>query len=142
MNWSIFIPELYFLLMMGVFLCLALLARSNPKRDFFIALVLATVGVVVCLASVRLEGTLFFNVYRVDLFSQVFKLVLATGFFLVICICSELRGIEEHHHPEFYLLLTTCTLAMMLLVSSVELLTIYVALELSSYSLYLLVPLR
>jgi len=30
----------------------------------------------------------------------------------------------------------------MLLVSSVELLTIYVALELSSYSLYLLVPLR
>ena len=142
MNWSIFIPELYFLLMMGVFLCLALLARFNPKRDFFIALVLATVGVVVCLASVRLKGTLFFDVYRVDLFSQVFKLILATGFFLVICICSELRGIEEHHHPEFYLLLTTCTLAMMLLVSSVELLTIYVALELSSYSLYLLVPLR
>ena len=142
MNWSLFIPELYFLLMMGVFLCLALLARFNPKRDFFIALVLATVGVVVCLASVRLKGTLFFDVYRVDLFSQVFKLILATGFFLVICICSELRGIEEHHHPEFYLLLTTCTLALMLLVSSVELLTIYVALELSSYSLYLLVPLR
>jgi NADH-quinone oxidoreductase subunit N len=142
MNWSLFIPELYFLLMIGVFLCLALLARSNPKRDFFIALVLATAGVVVCLASVKLKGTLFFDVYRVDLFSQVFKLILATGFFLVICLCSELRGIEEHHHPEFYLLLTTCTLAMMLLVSSVELLTIYVALELSSYSLYLLVPLR
>ena len=142
MNWSLFIPELYFLSMIGVFLCLALLARFNPKRDFFIALVLATVGVVVCLASVRLKGTLFFDVYRVDLFSQVFKLILATGFFLVICICSELKGIQEHHHPEFYLLLTTCTLAMMLLVSSVELLTIYVALELSSYSLYLLVPLR
>ena len=142
MNWSLFIPELYFLLMIGVFLCLALLVRPNPKRDFFIALILAALGVVVCLASVRLEGTLFFDVYRVDLFSQVFKLILATGFFLVICICSELRGIEEHHHPEFYLLLTTCTLALMLLVSSVELLTIYVALELSSYSLYLLVPLR
>ena len=142
MNWSLFIPELYFLLMIGVFLCLALLVRPNPKRDFFIALILAALGVVVCLASVRLEGTLFFDVYRVDLFSQVFKLILATGFFLVICICSELRGIEEHHHPEFYLLLTTCTMALMLLVSSVELLTIYVALELSSYSLYLLVPLR
>ena len=142
MNWSLFVPELYFLLMIGVFLCLALLVRPNPKRDFFIALILAALGVVVCLASVRLEGTLFFDVYRVDLFSQVFKLILATGFFLVICICSELRGIEEHHHPEFYLLLTTCTMALMLLVSSVELLTIYVALELSSYSLYLLVPLR
>ena len=142
MNWFLFVPELYFLLMIGVFLCLALLVRPNPKRDFFIALILATLGVVVSLASVKLKGALFFDVYRVDLFSQVFKLILATGFFLVICICSELRGIEEHHHPEFYLLLTTCTLALMLLVSSVELLTIYVALELSSYSLYLLVPLR
>ncbi len=142
MQWGLFIPELYFMLMIGVFLCLAMVLQSNPKRDFFIALLLATVGVVVCLASVKLEGTLFFNVYRVDLFSQVFKLVLATGFFLVICICSELKGIQENHHPEFYLLMTTCTLAMMLLVSSVELLTIYVALELSSYSLYLLVPLR
>ena len=142
MNWSLFIPELYFMLMIGAFFCLAMVVRSNPKRDFFIALLLATVGVVVCLASIKLEGALFFNVYRVDLFSQVFKLILATGFFLVVCICSELKGIQEHHHPEFYLLLTTCTLAMMLLVSSVELLTIYVALELSSYSLYLLVPLR
>ncbi len=142
MNWPLFIPELYFILVIGVFLCLAMVVQPNPRRDFFIALILATVGVVVCLASVKLEGTLFFNVYRVDLFSQIFKLILATGFFLVICICTELKGIQEHHHPEFYLLMTTCTLAMMLLVSSVELLTIYVALELSSYSLYLLVPLR
>jgi NADH-quinone oxidoreductase subunit N len=130
------------MLTIGVFFCLAMVLRPNPRRDFFIALILATVGVAVCLASVKQEGALFFNVYRVDLFSQVFKLILATGFFLVICICTELKGIQEHHHPEFYLLMTTCTLAMMLLVSSVELLTIYVALELSSYSLYLLVPLR
>ena len=68
--------------------------------------------------------------------------MLAMGFFLVVCLCTELNGIEERHHPEFYLFLSTCTLAMMMLVSSVELLTIYVALELSSYSLYILVPLR
>ena len=128
--------------MIGVFFFLALVGRSNPKRDFFIALILATVGVAVCLASVKLEGVLFFQVYRVDLYSQVFKVILSVGLFLVICICSELNGIEERHHPEFYLLLTICTLAMMLLVSGVELLTIYVALELSSYSLYILVPLR
>jgi NADH-quinone oxidoreductase subunit N len=142
MEWSLFIPELYLLLMTGVFFCLAMVGRSNPKRDFFIALILATVGVAVCLASVKLEGVLFFKVYRVDLYSQVFKVILAVGLFLVICICSELNGIEKRHHPEFYLLLAICTLAMMLLVSSVELLTIYVALELSSYSLYILVPLR
>lgn len=140
--WTLFIPELYCLLMALVFFGLAMSARPNPRRDYFAALFMAGVGVVVALACVRLEGTLFFEAYRVDLFSQVFKVMLAMGFFLVVCLCTELNGIEERHHPEFYLFLTTCTLAMMMLVSSVELLTIYVALELSSYSLYILVPLR
>jgi NADH-quinone oxidoreductase subunit N len=142
MNWTLFIPELYCLLMVASFFGLAMLARPNPRRDYFVALSLAAVGVVVSLASLRLQGTLFFEAYRVDLFSQVFKAMLAMGLFLVICLCTELNGIEERHHPEFYLFLTTCTLAMMMLVSSVELLTIYIALELSSYSLYILVPLR
>ena len=140
--WMLFIPELYCLLMGVVFFGLAMVARPNPRRDYFVALLLASIGVVVALASVKMEGSLFFEAYRVDLFSQVFKVMLAMGFFLVVCLCTELNGIEERHHPEFYLFLTTCTLAMMMLVSSVELLTIYVALELSSYSLYILVPLR
>jgi NADH-quinone oxidoreductase subunit N len=140
--WMLFIPELYCLLMVLVFFGLAMVARPNPRRDYFVALLLASIGVVVALASVKMEGDLFFQAYRVDLFSQVFKVMLAMGLFLVICLCTELNGIEERHHPEFYLFLSTCTLAMMMLVSSVELLTIYVALELSSYSLYILVPLR
>jgi len=140
--WMLFIPELYCLLMVVVFFGLAMVARPNPRRDYFVALLLGSIGVVVALASVKMEGSLFFQAYRVDLFSQVFKVMLAMGLFLVICLCTELNGIEERHHPEFYLFLSTCTLAMMMLVSSVELLTIYVALELSSYSLYILVPLR
>ena len=53
-----------------------------------------------------------------------------------------MKGIAARYHPEFYLLLFTCTLAMMFLTSAVHLLSIYVALELSSYSLYVLVSLR
>ncbi len=142
MSWTLFIPELYFALTAVVFFALSLSARPNQRRDYLAALLLAAGGLVVTLASVRLDGTLFFGTYRVDLFSQVFKVLVASGFFLVVCLCSELNGIDERHHPEFFLFLTTCTLAMMLLVSSVELLMIYIALELSSYSLYILVPLR
>lgn len=142
MKWTPLIPESYFFLAAGVFFALATLSRSNPRRDYRIALFLAAGGVVVSLGAVRLEGVFFSQVFRVDLFSQVFKVLLALGFFLVICLCSELNDIGEERHPEFYFLLTLCTLAMMMLVSSVELLTIYVALELAGYSLYLLVPLR
>jgi len=142
MEWIIFGPELYYLIMGGVFLGLPMVAGRNPRRDYFIALSLAALGIVVCLAGVRLEGELFFNAYRVDLFSQVFKVMLSIGLFLVICLCTELGGIEDRHHSIFYLLLSISNLSMMMLVSGVHLLSIYVALELSSYSLYTLVFLR
>jgi NADH-quinone oxidoreductase subunit N len=141
MKYLILGPEIYLLAVAVVFLILSM-TRPNRKRDFLAALCLAGFGVVVTLAAVRLEGFLFNGAYRVNLYSQVFKVLLSLGLFLVVCLCSNLNGIEEVRHSEFYLFLATCTLGMMLLVSSVEILTLYVALELSSYSLYALVPLR
>ena len=142
MNWSLFYPELYYFAGGMVFLGLSMVRQSNPRRDYFAAMFLAALGVLVCLLNVNQEGFIFLKTYRVDLFSQVFKVMLSLGLFLIICICSELKGIAERHHPEFYLLLFVCTLAMMMLVSGAHILTIYVALELSSYSLYVLVALR
>jgi NADH-quinone oxidoreductase subunit N len=141
MKWLILGPETYFLTVAVIFLILSM-TRHNRRRDFSAALFLAGLGVAVTLATIRLEGSLVYGAYRIDLFSQVFKGLLSVGFFLVVCLCSNLNGIEEKRHPEVYLLLATCTLGMMLLVSSQELLTMYVALELTSYSLYALVPLR
>ncbi|HOV86968.1 MAG TPA: NADH-quinone oxidoreductase subunit N [Syntrophobacteraceae bacterium] len=142
MKWVLFIPELYYVVMAAVFFGWSIHRKGEPRRLFGWALVLSAVGVVVTLGSVQLEGMLFFDAYRVDFFSQVFKFLLALGTFWVIFTCSELNGIEERQHAEFYFFLSVCTLAMMMLVSSVELLTIYVSIELSSYSLYLLVPMR
>ena len=141
MNGLIFAPEISFLAVAAIFLILSVM-RPNSRRDFSMALFLAALGMVVTLSTIRLEGSLIHGAYRIDLFSQVFKGLLSLGFFLVVCLCSNLTGIREKQHPEFYLLLATCTLGMMLLVSSLELLTMYVALELASYSLYALVPLR
>jgi NADH-quinone oxidoreductase subunit N len=142
MTWSLFYPELYYFAGGMVFLGLSMVKPSNPRRDYLTAMVLASLGVLVCLINVHQEGLLFIKAYRIDLFSQVFKVMLSLGLFLIICICSELKAIAERHHPEFYLLLFVCTLAMMMLVSGAHILTIYVALELSSYSLYILVALR
>lgn len=142
MKWIIFNPELYYLLASLWFLATAIIPHSKSRHNYFSALFLSAAGVVVCLMTVKSEGTLFFNAYQVNLFSQVFKVLLSLGLFLVVCLCSNLNGIKEEYHSEFYLLLFVCTLAMMMLVSSVHLLAIYVSLELSSYSLYILVALR
>jgi NADH-quinone oxidoreductase subunit N len=142
MNIYLFGTESFYFLCTLCFLALSFGSRRRPARDYNIAFVLAAAGVLISLSGSRLQGELFFDVYRADLFSQVFKIFLAAGLFLIVCICRDLKGIEEHLHPEFYFLLFTCTLAMMMLVSAVHLLIIYISLELSSYSLYILVSLR
>ena len=142
MKWMIFSPEIYYLLVSLWFLWLSMLRRVNSRRDYFSALFLAAGGVLVCLLAIRSEGLLFSNAYQIDLFSQVFKVLLALGLFLIVCLCPNISGIREKHHSDFYLLLFVCNLAMLMLVSSVHLLAMYVSLELSSYALYILVALR
>ena len=141
MSWMIFAPELYLLVMTAVFFGMTLV-RPDENRSYLAAAALSAIGVGITVACVRMQGDLFYGAYRVDLFSQVFKALLSMGLFLVFFLCSELKGVDRRRHAEFYLLLTLCTLAMMLLTSSVHLLTLWVALEFSSYSLYILVFLR
>jgi NADH-quinone oxidoreductase subunit N len=146
MNWMLFIPECYYIVMAGVFFGLCLMDRFEARRNFRLSITLSALGVGICLASVGQRGDLFANAYHVDLFSQVFKILLALGLLFTIALCSNLHqesiGVSRSHQTEFFLLLTTCTIAMMLLVSSVHLLAIYISLETSSYCLYILVYLR
>jgi NADH-quinone oxidoreductase subunit N len=142
MNWMIAAPEIFTFLAALWFVLRSLIERPDPGREQRTALILAAVGTAVCLASVMADGYLFIKAYRVDLFSQVFKVMLSLGLFLIVCLCGDMRDIEDRHRHDFYALLFVCTLALMLLVSGDHLLAIYLALELSSYSLYILVALR
>jgi NADH-quinone oxidoreductase subunit N len=141
-NWALFNTEIYMLIMAAVFLGLSLLPKADAQRDYVTALALSAIGIGVAFSGINQQGDMFVQVYRIDLFSQVFKVLLSVGLFLIVCVCSELKSIPERLHPEFYFLLAIATLAMMILVSSVHLLTVYISLELSSYSLYILVYLR
>jgi NADH-quinone oxidoreductase subunit N len=137
-----FLPETAYLLM-GLVLFLLSLPKEQPGGRVYVwALCLSLLGVAAAVAGLPQKGLIFFQAYRVDLYSQLFKLILSVAMFLVVSICWPLTGVERRYKPEFFLFLTTCTLGMMLMVSAVELMTLYLALELSSFSLYILVPLR
>jgi NADH-quinone oxidoreductase subunit N len=142
MNWMLFAPEIVCLFAALCFLCLSLGSQPNPRREHLISLVFALLAVMVSLAAAKSEGFLFAMTYRVDLFSQIFKVMLALGLFLVVSLCSDLQDIRDRNRYDFYLLLFMCTLAMMMLVSANHVIALFVSLELSSYSLYVLVALR
>ncbi len=141
-DFFLFLPELFVIVAALVFFALSLKKAAVPEVLNRWALALAGAALIITVACGRQQGMLFFDCYRVDLFSQVFKVLIVLGTFWIIFSSSELKGISGRQHAEFYFFIFVCTLAMMMLVSAVELLTIYVAIELSSYSLYLLVPMR
>lgn len=92
--------------------------------------------------SLGLRGTFFAGTYEMDAFSQFVKLILAGGYFIACLVSKNIQDIEGKYRPEYFLFLTTATLGMTILVGAKDLITLYTALELSSYSLYILIPMR
>jgi NADH-quinone oxidoreductase subunit N len=88
------------------------------------------------------SGLLFNDVYRIDTFSQTFKLILSLGLILILWMGAGLRGITRGLRPEYYLFLCFSCFGLFVMTSAVELMTIIIGLEISSYSLYVLIPLR
>ncbi|MGA3084422.1 MAG: NADH-quinone oxidoreductase subunit N [Thermodesulfobacteriota bacterium] len=141
MDFSLFLPETFLLFMALIFFCQSMW-KSSADLNQGLALFLSAAGVIISLLNLNQSGELFYRAYRVDLFSQIFKCLISLGLFLVVLLGRKLKGIEERLQPEFFMFLSLSSLGLSMMVSSVELLTIFIAMELSSYSLYVLIPIR
>ncbi|QQG65800.1 NADH-quinone oxidoreductase subunit N [Desulfobulbus oligotrophicus] len=124
-------------------LFLVSLAKTPSERlSYAVALVFGTATFVATLLSFHSQGLLFYGAYAVDQYSQLFKVLIAFSLLISLGFVKNLKGVSIDIHAEYYLFLLLCVLGLMMLVSSVELIAILVSLELSSFALYLLVPMR
>lgn len=81
----------------------------------------------------------FYRTIAIDQFGLFFKLLILAATALVILASNGYVAKFERFQGEFYALLMLSAVGLMLLVSAINLITIFVALELSSISLYVLV---
>jgi NADH-quinone oxidoreductase subunit N len=81
----------------------------------------------------------FYRTIAIDQFGLFFKLLILASTVLVVLASNKYVAKFEHFQGEFYALLMLSAIGLMLLVSAINLITIYIALELSSISLYILV---
>lgn len=141
MKSMLFGPELWVLVGSLVLFVVSLLGCRGQTARFWAGLI-AIGAILLTSLTFFSEGDLFYAAYKIDLFSQLFKLFVVTGFWVVVLLGKDLKAINEEVKPEYYLFLLLSTLGLMMVVSCVELLSLFVALELSSFALYLLVPMR
>ena len=140
-SFTAFLPELV-LLLGALVLFVITLGHSCGRQARTAALATAAAAILAGIFCLGDQATLFNGAYRVDLFSQVLKLVFASGFGLILLLSGALEDIREDVKPEYYLFLTISVSGLMMLVSSVDVITLVVALEVSAFPLYLLVPMR
>lgn len=91
---------------------------------------------------VREPISLFGGMMSLDYFSSFFSLLLCGATALVMLGSYTYLSEGGIHYSEFYPILLSATLGMMLLACATELLTIFVALELMSLTVYVLVGMR
>ncbi len=136
-----FIPELV-LLAGALVIFIISLGERQGRAARRAALATAFTLIAACAASLGQTGILFDGAYRVDLFSQWLKLLLAITYALVLMAGGPLPDIRREVKAEYHLLLACSMIGLLMLVSSVEIVTLVIALELSSFPLFLMVPMR
>jgi len=141
MQVMLILPELVLIVMV-----LVLFAASLKKIQGVTLSNMALAGAFLTLVATVLSscsaGTLFAGAYQVDGLSQLIKFLLGGSLLLIFIMCRSLSGIEEEMQNEFYLFLTLSALGLVMMSSAVELLTILVCLEISSYALYVVISFR
>ncbi len=136
------LPELALLTGALAFFALSL-GKNHDQVRFNNSAVFMGVIVFICsLISFSQNVTIFNGCYQVDQFSQFFKLMISLGLVYVLIAGQNLKGVETSDRPEYYMFLFVSCLGLMTLVSSIELITLFVSLELSSFALYIMVPMR
>ncbi len=138
----VILPELVLLTGALAFFVISLGNTSDGRAAKFTALFFGFATFIATCLSFQSQGLLFYGSYAVDQYSQLFKVLIGFSLALLMISGQNLKGVRNSIRPEYYMFLLLSVLGLMMLVSSVELIAIFIALELSSFALYLLVPMR
>lgn len=135
------LPEWF---LVGCFTFYFVLSLSRGRwKTYLVSVGLALIVFLLTLMTFGENGEFFAGALKVNAFTQTFKAICAFGFFLVFCFLKpEREESEEGYLNELYGFMTLSLLGLMVLVSAEDLLSLFIALELSSYSLYVVLPLR
>jgi len=139
LNLELFIPELS----LAAFAVIVILLDLFVQRKGALAIV-SLIGIVVSAGfTLAMWGgdaqAIFNNRLAVDSFALFFKLLFLGIAALVILASVDYASKLARFQGEYYALILLATLGMMLMAAATELISIYIALELASISLYALV---
>src|SRR5271166_6036757 len=116
--------------------------QSSKKPLGIIALVGTLAGLAATVYQTGYYGSAFYNTINVDTFSVFFHFVVLLIALVVILTSFDYLEVQRIRSGEYYGLVLFGTVGMMLMSSAVELVLVFIALEISSISTYILAGMR
>lgn len=139
MDLTLFIPEITLAAFAIVVILLDLAVRQKSVLRWVSLAGLVIAGGVAIAMWGGDYSPQFNNMLAVDNFAIFFKILFAGVAILVILATADYAKKFEHFQGEYYALILLSTLGMMLMAATTDLISLYVSLELTSISLYVLV---
>ncbi len=137
LNYRLIAPEVFLFLWSLLILFISIGDKdSHSKRAGVMSLV--GLAITFVLSAFTPEGTFFGETFIVDSYAIGFKLIFIGTAFMTIMGSIDFVADRLKNRGEFYGLILLCTTGMMFLASAGELISMYVALELSTIALYVL----
>jgi len=116
--------------------------RGSKKPLGILAIIGALAGLAATAFQTGFYGNAFYNTIRVDTFSVFFHVVMLLIALVVLLTSLDYLDVQQIRSGEYYALVLFGTVGMMLMSSAVELVLIFIALEISSISSYILAGMR
>jgi NADH-quinone oxidoreductase subunit N len=141
---EILTPELVVVGFAFITLLIGIFSRGAGSR-FYAGLIAATGLVIAGLFALHIYGVkaeAFYGAYQLDPFGLFLKVVILAGAFVTALISMDYLRRSDIPVYEYYALLLFATVGMMLLVSSADLISILISIEIMSLSVYVLVGIR
>ena len=136
MNYQLLLPEIFLFLWAILIFVLDFFWKRGKQNLGYLALI--GVAITMFLSLTSQNGELFGGMFLADSFSSFFNFIfLLCGFLTIFSSIDFIRKLSSHQ-GEYFALLLLSMVGMMFLASAGELITLYVALELTTISLYVL----
>ncbi len=138
-NWFVIYPELAIVITAAVVMIVDLLIA--PKTKWLLGAI-TFVGVIIAMQLVfrnfSTPGEAFFGMIVNDTAGSYFKTIFCLGTLITVFLSITYQGREFPETGEYYTLILLATFGMMVMASTVDLITIFIGLEMMSIPLYVL----
>lgn len=142
-NFSLAAPEISLAIAAMILLLIGVFRKENSIYLISGGSVCALILAALLVLSSPLDGSkTFSDMFIVDRFSGFIKLLILSASISVIFLSKRYLRVEFLERFEFHVLILLATLGMMMMVSSSDLISLYMGLELQSLSLYILATFR